>query len=193
MFTFRNARIVALAIAWLSTPSFVYGALLEGEEVFARLEHQDTSSSMVVGDESGIVTVGPGLEVDDLGARINPDFQQNSIIVDIDFSDVQIVITAVNEQPVAHREFIRISVLGADPPRVRYSLNPATNWAGFVPGAFQPFAPQQFDVILTESSALPGQQIVIDVVPEPAAAALLAVACPALLITHRRRRLGHAY
>jgi hypothetical protein len=142
---------------------------------------------MLVGDISGIVTVGPGLEVDNLGDSI---LVQTPVIVDIDFSDTQIVITAVNQQPVAHREFLQVGVFGADAPQVTYSLNPATNWAGFVPLAFQPIG-QHVDIILTESSALPGQQIVIDVVPEPAAAALAAVAFPALLVAHRRR-LPHA-
>jgi hypothetical protein len=187
VFTFRNARIIALAIAWLSPPPFVHAALLEGEQVFARLHHEDTPSSGSVGDESGFVIVGPGLEVDNLGDSI---LVQQPVIVDIDFSDTQIVMTAVNERPLPHREFIRISVLGADAPRVRYSLNAASNWAGFVPGAFQPFG-QDVDLILFESSPLPGQQIVIDVVPEPAAAGLAAVVSPALLAAHRRR-LRHA-
>ena len=188
MFTPRNARVVALAIVWLSSQSFVDAALLEGQQVFARLEHEDTSSSGEVSDESGIVTVGPALEVNDLGDSI---LVQNPIIVDIDFSDTQIVMTAVNERPLPHREFIRISVLGDDAPRVRYFLNPASNWTGFVPGAFQPFG-QSVDLILQESSPLPGQQIVIDVVPEPAAAVLAAVASPTVLAAHRRRRLRHA-
>ena len=193
MFTFWKARIVALTILLLSTQSLAHAALLEGEQVFARLEHLDTPGSPLVGDQSGFVVVGPGLEVDDLGDSI---LLQNPVIVDMDFSDTQIVITAVNDQPVAHRELLEFSIgaFGDPAPRVRFFLNPATNWAGFQAGAFQPNLGailQSVDIVLTGSTALAGQQIVIDVVPEPAAAALLAVTCPALVTAHRRRR-GHA-
>ena len=89
MFTFRNARIVVLAFVWLSTQSLAHAALLEGEQVFARLEHQDTSGSPVAVDESGFVTVGPGLVVNDLGEFIISQRGQNPVLVDMDFSDTQ--------------------------------------------------------------------------------------------------------
>jgi hypothetical protein len=179
MFVRKCLPYIALTVTMLMTNASLYAALLEGHQVAARLEHQDTINSNLEADEAGPVAVGPGLEANDLGASL-----QDSVIVDIDFSDTQIVITAVNDQPPSFIERIGIGVFGAPP--ISMSLNPATNWAGFVPGAFQPSG-QQVNIVLQDSTALAGQQIVIDVVPEPAAAGLAAAAAPALLAAHRRR------
>jgi hypothetical protein len=125
--------------------------------------------------------------VNDLGASI-----QNSIIVDIDFSDTQIVIMAVNDQPPHYSEFIEMAVI--DDLNISVSLNPATNWAGFaMPTGRLSENGDNILVNLNGLAGLQGQQIVIDVVPEPAATALWAVACPALLTAHRRWRCCHAY
>ena len=184
-------HFAALTAALLIANSSASAALLEGHQVFSRLEHQDTISSSLVADEAGPVVVGPGLEANDLGTKIHTQDLQNSVIVDIDFSDTQIVITAVNDQPPSFIERIRMSVF--DAPQISVRLNPATNWAGFDNsiGRLTEIA-QNIEVNLVNLSGLAGQQIVIDVVPEPAAAALLAVASPALLAAHRRRRLRHA-
>jgi hypothetical protein len=130
------------------------------------------------------------LEVDDLGDRINPDFLQNSVIVDIDFSDTQIVITAVNQQPVAHRELLLVRVVGGEALQLRSSLNPATNWPGFTtqPGRFQISGQgEMLSFQLTGVTAAPGQQIVVDVVPEPPGLGLLASASGGLVASRRRR------
>jgi hypothetical protein len=175
-----------LTLAVFASDTTIYAALLEGHQVFARLEHQETSNGFPVSDQEGPVVVGPTLEVNDLGASI-----QNSVIVDIDFSDTQIVITAVNDQPPHHIENIEMMVF--DALNISVSINPATNWAGFA--MFPERLGEGNDIIhvnLNGLAGLQGQQIVIDVVPEPAAAGLAAVAGPALLTAHRRRRLGHA-
>jgi hypothetical protein len=181
----KRLCLAVLPFGMFITNASVNAALLEGHQVVAALRHQETFDSSIAVDQAGPVAVGPAIEADDLGARLHTELQLNSVIVDIDFSDTQIVITAVIDQPPAYTENIGISVFEVG--EISVSLNPATNWAGFMPSRLTE-SNQNITVQLINLFGLQGQQIVIDVVPEPAAAGLAAVAGPALLTAHRRRR-----
>lgn len=187
---FGSLGVVSAIMCFASAPQ-TQAALLEGRLVFARLEHRDSLSTPLTADDAGAFIVGPGVEVVNLGTEY-AEVAENSVILNIDYSDTQIVITAVNNQPFALTELLQIQVIGSEPPRLTgTSLNPATDWAGFTAsrlfdppiGGVQP----QFNVQLSQLTALQGQQIVIDLVPEPASAALASGLALGLVALRRRR------
>ncbi len=186
--TFR-AILTPLAIASVFaslTFSSAHAAFLEGNEMIVRLEHATNPGDTVVGAESGPFTVGAGVEVQNL--TLDPVFG-TSVIVDIDVSDAAILITAVEDQPFAHSEVLFFGDFNMTIPFIKsVKVNPATTWAGFTASRASASG-DQISVNLSQLPGLAGQQILLDVIPEPAAGTLILGAGLALVAARRRRRL----
>jgi hypothetical protein len=152
--------------------------------MFARLEHENANGSGQQSQEAFFV-VSDEVELSDFGAAIS--FPAVPVILDVDISDSQILITAVADQPLAFREFIILNVLGDEAPLVAgATVNPATTWAGFSQLRVNVIS-QNIFVNLASLTALEGQQILLDVIPEPSSAGL-ALTCLATLALGRRGR-----
>jgi hypothetical protein len=179
---------VVLAWAAVASPfsSTADAALLEGKLLRANLLHRTTPTSITNGPEREAV-VGPGVEFPEFGQQINP--EALPALVDIDISDTQIRLTLLIDQPPADQEIIRLfDVNDSNDFRDRnLKLNPATTWAGMneflVSGGNN-----VVHFVLTELSGLAGQQILVDVVPEPATSLLTLAGAVAGAAAHRRRR-----
>lgn len=185
MFNVRKSIMCVAVGLGLLQPSSAHSALLEGRMIAFTLMHKDSVDSPETGTGGAPATVGPGLEYDNLGSTI--EFPQRSVILDIDVSDAQIVITAVNDQPFSFKEQLMFDVLPPFHPHVSsIKLNPATNWAGYM--QTPPVSNNRtFTVSLSLLSGLAGQQIVFDVVPEPAGATIAAGLALRLVVLRRRR------
>jgi hypothetical protein len=135
-------------------------------------------------------TVGDGIEVTSFGSAMPPPAMP--VVVDIDVSDRQVRITLANEQPLADLEHLRFQLATFEPfptSLTEVFVNPATNWAGFTSGRIivdPNNAPTQFSLELSGLTAARGQQIVLDVVPEPATSALLLAAAVSLPVLRGR-------
>ena len=171
------------------------GALLEGKRISIVSLHKILFSDPQSGAQAPDVTVGAGVEVTNFPNAFNPEIP---LKVNIDLSDRNILITAVEDQTPACQEVIRI--FSGDPnfpffPNIkRVLVNPATNWAGFHPihvGGTRPdngmLVSNAIDVTVSGLSGLQGQIISLDLIPEPAAAGLLLTSLAALAIYRRRR------
>lgn len=171
-------------VALVASPAT--GAFLEGSQIYARLVHEDTFGSGQYGDETTTpVIVGPGVEVEDLGSKI---IQATPVIIDIDISDTQILITAVNNQPLSFKDDLEINVLTPTAPQITgVKVNPATNWPGFTKDFTFTSAGRNIYVTLGSLTASQGAQILLDVVPEPAAGGLALCAAAGLTAIRRRR------
>lgn len=160
-------------------------AFMEGKQMAAVLNHRETPTDQQVFVISPVVEVGPGVEF--------PGFGELEIFmlpawVDIDISDRTITITGIIDQPVATADVFEFSDVFATIPKfTKAKINPATNWTGFTQATRAFVFPNTILVNVSELSGLRGQQIVIDVVPEPATAGLAAMG---LLLAAWRRRLA---
>jgi len=179
--------VVGLLMASAGAVGSARAALLEGKVVTVDLIRQPTAGGPQAGASTAPFVVGTGVELTNFGETVSPILLPP--LVNIDFSDRQILITLVMDQPLAFQERLQIT---GDPLTfpffsnlTRVSVNPATNWAGFVPGRV--VLGRVLSVNLSELSGLQGQQILLDVVPEPAAAGLMALAVGTVAATRRRR------
>jgi hypothetical protein len=177
---------LSIVTAWSKTAPSARGALLEGQVMNVILEHRTNFDDPETGVDSFPFVVGPGVELTDFGFReFSPPLPP---LVDIDVSDRQILITAVNDQPFAFQEVLTFS-LPNHPTGLftRVNVNPATDWADFSSGRVI-VSPKLINVVLSQLSGLEGQQILLDVIPEPSSGALLTAAGMAAAITARRGR-----
>lgn len=174
----------------------VRAALLDGKTLQVLLHHQTSMAepTLFVGPQN--VVVGPAVELTGFGFHELPPLPS---LVDIDFSDEQILITLVIDQPLALREDLRfVDIEGMIPGLFnnRVTVNPATNWAGFDQIRLQASG-EQILVILGEVTGLgmlqglAGQFILLDVVPEPAAAGMAAAGVGGVVALRRRRQRAH--
>jgi hypothetical protein len=160
-------------------------ALLEGKAVNLTLIHQTSNSDTQHTIQGGNVVVGPGVEWPGFGDASFPPLPE---LVDIDLSDRQILITLLIDQPFAHIEqFVFRDANDTIGPIRKVIINPATNWAGIEPIRVTA-AGWPIGVNVSQLAGLAGQQVLLDLVPEPAAAGLLLSATAALFAAQRRRR-----
>jgi hypothetical protein len=164
------------------------GALLEGKLMDVDLFHRTTVDSPETGVGSGDFLVGPGVELEDFGSRSSPPILPP--LVDIDVSDRQILVTLVQNQPLAFQEELRF----VDPNNnisgfANVFVNPATNWAGFTPSRVL-FGSEFILLNLSQLSGLQGQQILLDIVPEPTASILLVTGAASCGLFVRGRGVG---
>jgi hypothetical protein len=184
-------RFVSLTLVlafYASKP--VSAALLDGQILNVDLFHRTTPENALTIVDSGDFLVGPGVELQDFGFRASD--PPLPALVDIDASDRQILITLVTDQPMAFQETLQFFDVNDTIPDFvdeRVNVNPATNWAGFN-DSLETASGNSITIGLGGLQGLDGQFILLDVVPEPAAAALLAVAMPALMATRHRRSGG---
>jgi hypothetical protein len=168
----------------LSTASpGAFGALLEGKVMQAELRHQSMQSSPQEGVISPEFVVGPGVELPGFGDETFPPLPE---LVDIDISDRQILMTLLIDQPFAFGETFHIIDARDTIDTIQAVLiNPATNWAGF--NSFRVGTTgERITVDVAQLAGLQGQQILVDVVPEPASAVLLMTAIAAVTLGGRR-------
>ena len=119
--------------------------------------------------------------------------------LNINFSDTNILITAVTDQPSGFLEVLRfLDAIGNIPAFTGISINPSTNYAGFDASRISFFDSDRIDISLTNLNGLQGQQISLDltaapaqVVPEPWTIWLLVVGM-ATLVALRRREISQA-
>jgi hypothetical protein len=166
-----------IATAWLAAVPAANGALLDGMTWQVQLFHKTTVQDPPGGFASPLFVIGPGVELTGFGPPSVPP------LVDIDLSDRNILITAVAHQPLAFQELLIFRIVRDD---LRFFVNPATNWAGFTPNRVDK-GPDALGVDLSELSGLAGQQILLDVLPEPSSAGLLLAGAAALAAVPRRR------
>jgi hypothetical protein len=166
-----------IAAAWLAAMPTANGALLDGMIWRAELFHKTTVQDPPADVASPLFVIGPGVELTGFGPQSLPP------LVDIDLSDRNILITAVADQPLAFQELLTFRNVRDD---LQFSVNPATNWAGFTPDRLVR-ADMVMGVDLAELSGLAGQQILLDVVPEPSSAGLLMAGAATLGAVARRR------
>jgi hypothetical protein len=162
-------------------------AFLEGKAISVLLFNQ-TESSVPQTLTAAMPVVGPGVELTNFGARLTDPMLPP--LANIDVSDSQILITAVQDQRVAFKDVLEFTdPLGVVLPFGSASINPATNWTGFNASRIA-FNPNSVELVLTGLSGLTGQQILLDLapaaVPEPVSAVPLAIACTAVAIFRRR-------
>lgn len=161
------------------------GALLDGARLGVNLSRQPTEQN-VEQAVTAIVVVGPGVELEGFGERTDPDWDP---LVDIDLSDARIEITLVNDQPLDFKAVLQITdALGEAGPISAININPATNWAGFVPTRLIGSSTDAVLISLGQLAGLAGQKIVLDLVPEPASGALAAAAGAVMAAAGRRRK-----
>jgi hypothetical protein len=158
-------------------------ALLEGKAVNLQLHHQTSDPDPEHIIQGGNVVVGPGVEWPGFGDATFPPLPE---LVDIDLSDRQILITLLIDQPFAVREGIMFrDANDAIGPIRKVIINPATNWAGIEPIRVSPMG-WPITVNVSQLAGLQGQQVLLDLVPEPAAASLLLTAIAAVTLGSRR-------
>jgi hypothetical protein len=161
------------------------GALLEGATMSVVITHIPNIFDPVDLIDSGEFVVGPGVELINFGAN---DFPPRPGFMNIDISDTQILITASIDQPLAYEDILTFKDQSDTIPFITsISVDPSTDWAGFTPSLVTGGGDFFINVNISELTALQGQKILLNLTPEPAAALLLAVACPALVTAHRRR------
>jgi hypothetical protein len=182
----KAISVLSVMLLFLATADRGAAALLNGTTMGVALDYQATGQPADI-VTSGPLTVGPGVELVDFGRKEIP--FNTPALVDIDISDTQILLTLVIDQPSTNIMEFQIGAVGAAffPAITNATVNPATNWAGFTSDQLV-FSTRSVFVNTSGLAGLEGQQILVDVVPEPAAAGLAAAASPALLAVHRRRR-----
>jgi hypothetical protein len=160
------------------------GALLEGKVMQVVLLHRTMESDTQRQVISPEFVVGPGVELPGFGDETFPPLPE---LVDIDISDRQILMTLLIDQPFAFGETFRfidsrntIDLIQA------VKINPATNWAGFNSFRLSVVGFEEIHLQLGQLAGLQGQLILLDVVPEPAAASLLLTAIAAVTFGGRR-------
>lgn len=182
--------LLAISVAALGYPSPARGAFLEGEIMKVDMIHTTSDGDLQTSVTSGDFVVGSGVELIGFGDRQNPTLPE---LVDIDISDSQILMTLLINQPFAFQEVF--NVIDSDDtivPIKRADINPATNWAGFVPVRLFVSNGNIVTINVSQLSGLAGQQILIDltplIVPEPATTGLAVCALAAVAVGARKRR-----
>jgi hypothetical protein len=181
----RFAFVLGLVIANSVIPLPSEAALLEGKTMAALLMHKTTSSSTQTGVDSGPFVVGPGVELTNFGQRENPTLPA---LVDIDVSDMQILLTLLIDQPSAFLEAIRIGDLQNNIEPFNVRINSTTNWVGFNDFRLAGSNQENVEINLSGLSGLQGQQILLDVVPVPEPAGTLLLLVGASLASGFRAR-----
>jgi hypothetical protein len=183
----RQTMLTRLAVA-LTLGGFscdADAAFLDGKTMVVDRTYRELEGQPQRTITSDPFIVGPGVELEDFGASDNPPPLPG--LVDIDISDARIVMTLVIDQPAAFFDRLRvIDALNEIEPFTDVRLNPATNWAGLDSGRLFD-SPGLIAITVSGLSGLAGQQVVIDLIPEPGSAALAGLAAVALVRLRRRR------
>jgi hypothetical protein len=176
--------VATLALLVLGATSPVQAEILDGQTVttiYRESQPHGLPSPQIAANS----VVGPGTELTNFG--IYP-----STLLDVDFSDTNILITNQSDQArprVADISFT--DVYGTIPRFTGVTVNPATTWLGFTPSTPIHFEPNRISVFFIgphDATYRKGDQIVLDLtamIPEPASWLLAASA--ASLITLWRR------
>jgi hypothetical protein len=180
-----DLRLIALFIIFAPlAAASADAALLDGKMMFVDLLHKTNQSDLQTG-VGQLVTVGPGVELTGFGERTEPDLPA---LVDIDISDSSILITLLIEQPPAFLErLVFTDVMNNITPIQNTIVDPSTNWAGFDPARIGGSGSESISVNLGQLSGSPGQFVLLNVIPEPAATPLTALGAGAILRRCRRR------
>jgi hypothetical protein len=181
--------ILCGSVVFIAAVSTVNAALLEGKSISVQSAHLTSSSSPETGVQTPDFIVGPGVELMNFPNALRPIIPLG---VDIDISDRSILITLLADQPSAFQEVIRF-IDSNDAVNITHAaINPATNWAGFAQNRVS-LSGSSLAVNVSQLSGLQGQQILLDVVPEPAAAGLLLVGIGAVIPRLLRRAGSQAF
>jgi hypothetical protein len=181
--TIRKPMLLAGACLGILMSTSVDAAFLDGKMLRVTLDHKTNLQDVETG-VAALITVGPGVELEDFGMREEPDLPP---LVDIDITDATILITAVADQPMAFLERLQFSDSTGTVPRFTDLILVSTNWSGFTPSRLNS-GPEALFVTISGLSGLAGQQILLQVVPEPASAALAAASSVAMLALRRKMR-----
>ena len=187
----RHITLKCLAVACLAIISQGLAAapILDGQTIQTTDFHGTASdTTVIIGPVSSVV--GPGTELTGFGW---------SEFLNINFSDTNILITALIDQPFGFLEVLRFfDVNGTIPAFTSFSVNPATNWTGFDASRVSDFDSDVIALNLTALNGLQGQQISLDLnaaapvpVHEPTTIWLLVVGVTAL-VAGRRREISRA-
>lgn len=167
-------------------------ALLDGEEMKVQFFYRATFNGNEFISETEDFVVGPGVEVNDFGNDPNV-VPPIPAFVDIDISDTQILVTLIIDQPQAFIQSFRILEVDDDGDTIpsftnRVTVNSSTTWAGFTPSADLDASGNVITVLTGGLQGLIGQFILLDIVPEPTAAGLLAAGGEGIATWGRGRR-----
>lgn len=164
------------------------GAFLEGHTVLVTRTHSsnphDTTDLDAIVEAS--VVVGSGQELADFGA-----YPQANLLglFNIDFFDSRIVIVASRDQGEDPYDVLQFDDIFKEIPAFKKVLiNPLTNWPDF--GANRVVVLHNDRILLQvgRSFAVAGQQMVLDLLPEPGTAGLAGAGLASAIIARRRRR-----
>ena len=109
------------------------------------------------------VVVGPAVELHDFGAVFFELGQPAQGFVDIDFSDVNVLIVATKDQPFGYFEVLRFADANQTiPPFAAVAINPVTDWPG-LEAADVFVADDYFQINLTALQGREGERISLDV------------------------------
>lgn len=161
----------------------LHGAFFEGRAVNIGRVTGATPTNLIAIVSQDVV-VGPGVEIVGFGAFQLPPIDLPGF-VDVDLSDTRLSFTVSNNQQPAGYEELRVDdVYHQVPPIFGVSLDASTNWTGF--SSSRVIVSENSIILnLSQLPVVAGQRIVLNVVPEPAGAALAATAL--VLLALRRR------
>jgi hypothetical protein len=177
----NRSLILIVAPALLSSSS--KAALLEGHRIQAQFHYKSTPLDSGTGVSENAI-VGPGVEFEDFGFRAED--PALPALVDVDISDRSILVTLIIDQPAAAQQsFVFIDDDMMIPIFHNVLFNPASNWSG-VSSQSIIFSSEAITINTGGRSGLQGQFVLLDIVPEPAAAGLLISAIAAMALGARR-------
>ena len=178
-------RVAAASVIVFATDTSARAAFLEGHlmQVGINFRPLQDPGSQPFGDHKS-VTVGPEVELPGFGKVLDPPTEP---LVDVDIADESIRITLVRDQPTDLQMWMTFSdVQQSIPPMTNVTVDPQTTWAGFDQSHVGPDHLQVITLVFDLLAGLNGQQVYLNVLPEPAAGASLIMGITALISFRRR-------
>ena len=145
--------VVLVLLAWIFSMSTAGAQLLQGKTVSTIANHGSSPDKSTVFGPAETV-VGPDIELVDFGF---------DGFLEIDYSDMNIRITANSDQPFGYWETVQVSdITESIADFTSVSINPETNWAGFSDARIV-VSPDSITINLGSLNGLQGQIVSLDV------------------------------